>query len=74
MSVKSFKMTLGKNKMMSVNGAKSANLSCEKGKLWITGTRQGDVMVACGQKISLRPVDALVIQGMDDSLFTMDVR
>ncbi|WP_164885231.1 DUF2917 domain-containing protein [Geovibrio thiophilus] len=72
--MKSFKMTLGKDKMMSVNGAKSASLSCEKGKLWITGTREGDLMVDCGQKIRLRPVDALVIQSMDDSLFTMDVK
>ncbi|GAB1536043.1 hypothetical protein ADMFC3_16740 [Geovibrio sp. ADMFC3] len=75
MSVKSFRMTLGKDKMMSVNGIKSADLSCEKGKLWITGTREGDIMLTGGQKISLRPVDALVIQsGREDSHFTMEVR
>jgi hypothetical protein len=41
----------------------------------ITGTREGDIMLTGGQKISLRPVDALVIQsGREDSHFTMEVR
>jgi hypothetical protein len=70
---KSLKMSLGKNKLFSLNGVRKAVLTCEHGKLWITGTGEGDLIVKGGEAVMLRPLHSLVIQGSDESMFSMEI-
>ncbi|MCD8492143.1 MAG: hypothetical protein LRY51_09680 [Geovibrio sp.] len=55
MKGKSLRMSLGKDKLVSLNGIKKASLICEQGKLWITGTREGDIVVKSGEKSKPAP-------------------
>ncbi len=73
MKEKSFRMSLGKDKLVSLNGIKKACLVCEKGKLWITGTKEGDIVVKSGEKVCLLPLHRLVIQGSTESMFSMEI-
>jgi hypothetical protein len=73
MKGKSLRMSLGKNKLVSLNGIKKASLICEKGKLWITGTKEGDIVVKSGETVSLFPLHSLVIQGGTESMFSMEI-
>jgi site-specific DNA-cytosine methylase len=70
---KNLKMSLGKNKLFSLNGVKKALLTCEQGRLWITGTKDGDIIVKSGEAVLLRPQHSLVIQGSDESMFSMEI-
>jgi mannose-6-phosphate isomerase-like protein (cupin superfamily) len=73
MSGKSIRLSLGKDKLFSLRGVKKAKLHCESGKLWVTGSGEGDLVVGSGQKVNLKAADTLIIQSGADSLFTVEI-
>jgi hypothetical protein len=73
MRTQNLHLLLEKNKVVSFEGVKNAELTCEKGNLWVTGTAEGDILVKKGEHVSLKPICPLVIQGASESMFMLQM-
>jgi len=71
MSTKRLNSSLCKREQMTLNGISRMDIDCSDGRLWVTCGIGGDIFVDKGAKTSIKAKGNIVIEGVENSKFSL---